>query len=759
MQLDDLPVPLAARARDEAAQDRIAALAHFAAGRTLQQRGDFAEACRHFARADRLDPASRAARSALVACAVEAKRYALAARYAAKGIDPEEAGEEALDVLADYWVKEGNLPAAIQSSEQLLTCIAARRERAAELGDDESVVRAQIADLNVRYALRDLYGLAGKHEQAADQAARIVEVLDHPERLHLKANSASSLLDVDLHTACLALGETFLVADRFDAAEAAFRKANSLSPDPVLLDLGLARIAARRGHAAEALAKLQPCLDRHLSTEGDVPYQLLADVLKKLGRENELLDRLAKLRAADRANVVLGFFLAGEYLKAGKLDLAEPIYNELAAHGPALLTCQPLAEIYRKQRRPDKLLALLGKVMTASGSLEVLGPEAKPLTADAALYGSLVEAGRKKAKGRLEAADYAQFLSLGMLAQERKQYDAAGEFFELALAADASKAAEVLLAWGVGSLMNERPAEAAKIFQRGIDAQVMPGGNPLFHFYLSGALAAAAGPDPAAHGAPGNLDAALSAARAAAKLSPNSARFAARVAWLLFRTRHYNEARQAYEKLLEKYGARSTGRAAERSDGRPKKGEEPPKGGTASNKPPEGGTTSAAEPESLETSLALRDARLELSAVCVSLGRMDEAEERLEEVLDDYPDDVEADNDLGFLWADENEHLARALKMISLAVAAEPDNLAFRDSLGWVYYRLGRYREAAAELEKAVDKKQPDGTVLDHLGEAYLKAGKTEKARAAWRRAIAAYEKDKEPEKAEKVDLKLSKAK
>ena len=124
IQLDDVPAPLA-HDRDEAAQDRIAALVHFAAGRTLQQRGEFARACRHFARADRLDPASLAARSALVACAVESKRYALAARYAAKGIDPDEAGEESLELLTDYWVKDGNLAAAIRSSEQLLALLAA----------------------------------------------------------------------------------------------------------------------------------------------------------------------------------------------------------------------------------------------------------------------------------------------------------------------------------------------------------------------------------------------------------------------------------------------------------------------------------------------------------------------------------------------------------------------------------------------------------------------------------------------------------
>ncbi len=221
LQLDDLAAPLAtAKDRTEIDQDRLAALSHFAAGRTLQQRGEYARACRHFARADRLDPTSRAARSALVACAIDHKQYALAARYAAKGIDPEEAGEEALEVLSDYWMKTGNVTGAIECSEQLLRLLAAEKDRAAEGSDSESAVKAQVAELNVRYALRELYGLAGKHAQAADQAAGVMEVLDHPDRLHLKPDAVATLLEVEPRVAYRSLGEAF------------FRQAVSPKPRP-----------------------------------------------------------------------------------------------------------------------------------------------------------------------------------------------------------------------------------------------------------------------------------------------------------------------------------------------------------------------------------------------------------------------------------------------------------------------------------------------------------------------------------------------
>jgi hypothetical protein len=49
--------------------------------------------------------------------------------------------------------------------------------------------------------------------------------------------------------------------------------------------------------------------------------------------------------------------------------------------------------------------------------------------------------------------------------------------------------------------------------------------------------------------------------------------------------------------------------------------------------------------------------------------------------------------------------------------------------------------------------------VLDHLGDAYRKVGKTDKAAAAWRRSVDAYEKDKETEKAKKVSDKSTKIK
>ncbi len=154
----------------------------------------------------------------------------------------------------------------------------------------------------------------------------------------------------------------------------------------------------------------------------------------------------------------------------------------------------------------------------------------------------------------------------------------------------------------------------------------------------------------------------------------------------------------------------------------------------------------------------MHEARLILSNIAATEGKLDEAEEWVEQVLDEFPEDIGAMNDLGYLWADSGKHLDRALEMIRTAVAAEPKNIAYRDSLGWVLFRLGRLNEAIAELKAAAAGDDPDGTILDHLAEAQLKAGDAPGAIDTWNRAIAAFEKRKEDDKVAETREKIAKA-
>ena len=67
--------------------------------------------------------------------------------------------------------------------------------------------------------------------------------------------------------------------------------------------------------------------------------------------------------------------------------------------------------------------------------------------------------------------------------------------------------------------------------------------------------------------------------------------------------------------------------------------------------------------------------------------------------------------------------------MIQRAVAARPDDGYITDSLGWVFYRLGRYDEAVVEMERAAELMPVDPVINDHLGDVYWAVGRKREAR------------------------------
>lgn len=78
-----------------------------------------------------------------------------------------------------------------------------------------------------------------------------------------------------------------------------------------------------------------------------------------------------------------------------------------------------------------------------------------------------------------------------------------------------------------------------------------------------------------------------------------------------------------------------------------------------------------------------------------------------------------------------------ALEMIEAAVAGRPDSGAITDSLGWVYYKLGRYQEAVTPMERAAELEPNDPIISDHLGDTYWMVGREVEARFQWRRALS----------------------
>ncbi len=469
-------------------------------------------------------------------------------------------------------------------------------------------------------------------------------------------------------------------------------------------------MAAKNKQPELALEKLEAYFASHHSDEGTGPCLLLAGVLEDLGLQAELLARLEKLQAADPDNTPLTFYLAERLRLSGQLEKAEGLYRKLCqpeTKRPPIDAYQALVTLLHEQSRWEDLFSLLGDAISKTGGFDPLASAGKKLLADKPAVQALLEVakGRKPAGAADDA--HGPWLAAALLAMESGQYADANDYFQLAVGAAGKRSAELMLTWGLELLAASQFEDSVKVFRRGIDEHVLPAENPAFHFYLAGALAMA-----------GQTDEALAEARRAAALQPDSARFHSRVGWILYHAKRYDDSRGLR-------GIRQTLRLEPRLDRNPR-----------------GAARFAVG--ALQYRGGRRTHARGRGVARTSSGRVSGRHGAL--------------NDLGYLWTDQGKHLERALRMIQEAVAAEPKNPAYRDSLGWAFYRLHRYGEAVVELQIATAVEKPDGIVLDHLGDALFAQGDGAAALAAWTKAAATFDKEDEKQKSKQTQGKIDRA-
>ncbi|MCB5175297.1 tetratricopeptide repeat protein [Microvirga sp. SM9] len=135
----------------------------------------------------------------------------------------------------------------------------------------------------------------------------------------------------------------------------------------------------------------------------------------------------------------------------------------------------------------------------------------------------------------------------------------------------------------------------------------------------------------------------------------------------------------------------------------------------------------------------------------------EKGEADLKKALELVPDTLPAGkaqvlNYLAYSWVDQNVNIDEAFKMLTRAVELAPRDGMIIDSLGWAYYRMGRYEDAVRELEKAVELKAGDPVINDHLGDAYWKVGRKLEAKFQWNHAK---DSNPEPEDLEKILKKI----
>ncbi len=543
--------------------------------------------------------------------------------------------------------------------------------------------------------------LGKEYAAAAQTLTQLSDALQHPDRFRLspaviKDFTADGVIDQ-------LLGESLLESGQPDAAAAVFAKQDSKTPASADALWHAARLAFGRKQFLQAAQSLDKYFATGNAEQGTAPYELLAEILKAQGKSAELIPQLVKLHDDHRDNLLLTFALADRLREAGQLDQARPLYAQLIEKKPVVEAFSGGLDVERRDKQPAAALKVLGRAADEfhTSLLAALGESAERLIADAEQFDALLVAARAAGS----TLDGSTALAVAALAGKARKFDVASEFFELGLKNPPPDAPDWFRYWGVELFSAEKFAEASAIFQRGIDAKPAVKLHSDLLYLLGTSLAFE-----------DKTNLALSAARKAAALDSRSVRLRARIGWIQYHAKRNDDAYRSYKDLIERFG----------------------------------------QNEAEEDREQLREARQILSSLAVTRGDLTEANEWLEQVLDEFPDDAGASNDLGYLWADQSKHLTRAMQMIQLAVDAEPENLAFRDSLGWAYFRLDRLADAERELQRAAADDKADGAVLEHLADVLVKSKQPQPAADAYRRSIAAFEKDDSPARAEAVKKKLA---
>lgn len=143
----------------------------------------------------------------------------------------------------------------------------------------------------------------------------------------------------------------------------------------------------------------------------------------------------------------------------------------------------------------------------------------------------------------------------------------------------------------------------------------------------------------------------------------------------------------------------------------------------------------------------------QLGAVYERLNQVAAAEQEFKKVLDSEPEHAPALNYLGYMLADRDMRLEEARQYIQRALDLDPHNGAYLDSLGWVYFKMNQLALAEENLKLAIQVNDSDPTILEHLGDLYVRLGDRSTARDYYRKSISFAE---DPQELKQVETKLA---
>ena len=99
-------------------------------------------------------------------------------------------------------------------------------------------------------------------------------------------------------------------------------------------------------------------------------------------------------------------------------------------------------------------------------------------------------------------------------------------------------------------------------------------------------------------------------------------------------------------------------------------------------------------------------------------------------------------NYLAYFLAQRGKDLEEALKYVDKALEEEPENPAFIDTKGWIFFKMGKYEKSCKLLKKALSLKPDDPVINEHVGECLFFKGNLVESVKYLQKALEGIEKD-----------------
>ncbi|MCH2201338.1 MAG: tetratricopeptide repeat protein [Fuerstiella sp.] len=559
-----------------------------------------------------------------------------------------------------------------------------------------------------------------QNAKAAESYQVLLQALERPEDFGLDFRRHKALMD-DRMTGYETVGEALLSVGRTDEALRAFEALVRIRQDsPGRHHLLLAQARFRADDIEEAEASLENYFSTHRREKNSL--ELLTQLYSATARSSQLIAKLTELQSDTPDETVVKLYLAETQLRQGHFDDATKTFESVILESGDPAGYPGLIRIDIVRADANSLIKTLQKALRARVQLAEIVPFLPEILTDHEFAKSVVGSCLDSVESNENLFPEVCWVC-AQIAQEIEASEEQRKLLQATLDRNPSQdiGQRTLQQLGMHHLLNDRFADSVTVFRRLLAIRTLPVETRVLTL-RNLAIAEVYNE---------RIGQALEAIQSALAIYPQNPELLYRLGWIYFQDSKSGDAQESLEAAIEKgkdapdvqNSARMLLATIHSQAGR----------WDECINVYQNVIDSPAQDE-----VTRRRARLSLSAVYVERGDNSSAEMILEELFEEQPDDPGVNNDLGYLYADQNKNLEQAFKMIELAVEAEPDNRAYLDSLGWVLYRLERYEEALEALLTAnSDPEFQDATLQEHLGDVYKALGRDDEAVELWKKALS----------------------